>query len=245
MCGRFALGIPRKRLEEAYGCAFPDETRQSYNIAPTQVAPVVAARDGERRAALMRWGLTPRQGGEISASARLINARSETAAHKPAFCAAWRARRCVVPASGFFEWSTPNAGKGKKLPHHIAPHGSSLLHMAGLWEAEEDDTGVHTYTFCVLTCAAGPGLSWLHHRQPVLLMADFLDAWLDEKTPEARLAALCAPSPAGTLQTWRVGTTVNRPGSDGPELIRPLARDGGDGGDGGNEGYGALPLLRA
>lgn len=247
MCGRFALGIPRKRLEEAYGCAFPDETRESYNIAPTQFAPVVAARHGARDAAqdgardrtlcaaLMRWGLTPSRAGASAASARLINARSETAARMPAFRAAWRARRCVVPASGFFEWSAPGAGAGKKLPHHIAPADSGLLHMAGLWEADRNDMDVLAYSFCVLTCAAGPDLAWLHHRQPVLLAADALDDWLDERTPEARLAGLCAPSAAGTLRTWRVGLEVNRAGSDGPQLIRPLAED---------DGEGALPLLR-
>jgi len=194
---------------------------------------VILAKGGGRRAVLMRWGLTPGWAAKDAKVPRPINARSETAAQRPLFRAAWRERRCVVPATSFYEWSRTPAGK--KLPWCIAPASGRLLHLAGLWEKAQDETDVHAYSFCVLTSPAGPDVGNLHDRQPVLLGETALDGWMAPNADAAWLAALCAPSPAGQLRLWRVGTAVNAVGNDGPELIRAV-EDESEADD--------LPLLR-
>ncbi|MEJ2540079.1 MAG: SOS response-associated peptidase [Gemmatimonadota bacterium] len=194
-----------------------------YNIAPTQTAPVIVA-DGEgmRRLGLMRWGLVPFWADDLSIGNRLINARSETAETKPAFRQAWKRRRCVVPADGFYEWRRPEDGseKGPRTPFWIHRADGRPLAMAGLWERWEDpEEGEDLHTFTLLTRPATPWMKPLHHRMPVLLPDGEVQHWL---TFQGGLPDAAGPE----LDAHEVSRMVNSPANDAPACIEPV--EGGD-----------------
>ena len=196
---------------------------ERYNIAPTQKAPVILeGPDGGRRMGLMRWGLVPFWADSPSIGNRLINARSETAASKPAFRDAWRRRRCVVPADGFYEWRKPgpDAGAdGGKTPFWIHRADGRPLAMAGLWERWRDPASEEElHTFTILTRDATPWMVPLHARMPAVLEGELIGAWLHG-----------AGLPDGSyipLSAHEVSRTVNSPAHDGPECLEVV--DGGE-----------------
>lgn len=203
MCARFTLTQSATSLSEYFGLwAFP-AIKPRFNIAPTQ--PVLCLKhDGTEVApAILRWGLVPSWAKSISVGARAINARSETIAEKPTFRAAWKSRRCVVLADGFYEWKSVG---GKKMPFRITPAAgtrTNLFLMAGLWESWQDPNipdGVPVETCTVITTHANERMSELHDRMPVLLEKTNLDIWLsdDRSTPQQR-TALLKPCPSEHL----------------------------------------------
>lgn len=221
MCGRFSLGVDTDRLIATFGItavAEPHEPR--YNIAPAQpVAAVVRAHDGLRLGAL-RWGLVPYWADDPAIGSRMINARSETVDHKPAFREPFRDRRCWVLADGFYEWQ---AEAGQKVPILFRlPEGEPFA-FAGLWDRWIGH-GDEVVSCTLLTTQPNDDVRPVHDRMPVILPAEVRDAWLDSDASPDDLKALLRPYP-GTLERRRVSTRVNRPENDDPSLLDPVNPD--------------------
>lgn len=222
MCGRYALYGPISRLSERFAAsidALPADFGPRYNAAPMQMLPVVRQRPGgERVAHLLRWGLLPGWAKDPSIAARLINARAETLAEKPAFRATYRARRCIVPASGFYEWK---AIPGGKQPYYIQPANDELFGFAGLWERWTSPEGTRVDTFTVITTAANATMQALHERMPVILQPADYGPWLSRDTAPERLGQLLALCPDGMLSMHPVSKAVGNVRNEGARLIEP------------------------
>ncbi len=223
MCGRFTLFAPEKELAERFGVSAPGRSLvPRYNIAPSQpVAAVRAAPEGSgRELVLLRWGLIPSWAKDPSIGNRMINARSETAAEKPAFRSAIRRRRCLVPASGFYEWKRTGSGK---RPYFARVRGGAPFGMAGLWERWEAADGSAVESCTILTTDANGLLAPVHDRMPAIVPPGEYDRWLDPAvTDPGQVAPILAPFPEGQMEAWPVSTRVNRPTEDDPRLIDPL-----------------------
>ena len=223
MCGRYTQLLTWAELRRLMTLTSTplEELPVRYNVAPTQEAPVVRAIEGGgREGVLMRWGLVPSWAADTKIASKLINARSETAATKPSFRAAMKKRRCLVPASGFFEWDKSGA---KKQPWLIRVRGGEPFAMAGLWESWKGPAGQPLETFTILTTSANELVAPLHERMPVILPADAWEPWLDRAHPDAAaVQALMRPFAADAMERHAVSTAVNRVANDGPECIAPV-----------------------
>jgi putative SOS response-associated peptidase YedK len=221
MCGRFALFAMPEDLARHFGVTIEDVALPPrYNVAPTQTAPVVRAADGARQLVPMHWGLIPPWAKDPAMGNRMINARAETVTEKPAFRSAFKARRCLIPASGFYEWQA--RGRAKQ-PHYIRRADGGLLAFAGLWERWQPADGEAVESCTILTTTANAVMAPIHKRMPVILDPSDFPAWLGEApAPPDALAALLRPCPAEALVAYPVSTYVNAPRHDGPEAIAPL-----------------------
>jgi putative SOS response-associated peptidase YedK len=242
MCGRYTLSVPLSNLVDAFDVAPPDfRFVPRFNIAPTQNAPVVAQDSRGRRMGLLRWGLIPSWAKDESMGSRLINARSETVAEKPSFRSAFRRRRCLVPADGFFEWKKEGGEGAKKVktPYWIHLETREAMAFAGLWEGwvRDEETTLHTFT--ILTTEAVPGIREIHPRMPVIIPPGEWASWLDPHSDPAALSALLRPFDSPLLTAHPVANLVNSPSNDRPECIE--AKGGGDA-DGPGSGSGRVPL---
>ena len=216
MCGRFTITHPNEALAALFsappGNDLPPVPR--YNICPTQSIAVVTSEAGQRRLRAMRWGFLPHWYDSPTDGPLIINARAETIATKPAFRDAVRQRRCIIPASGFYEWQTsPDASK---LPWYFTRADGQPLAFAGLWQRWQDKE-----TCAIVSTEAGPGMANLHHREPVVLEPPDWPLWLGELGHGA--ARLMTASPQGVLRCHRVDRAVNSNKSEGPQLILPCA----------------------
>lgn len=222
MCGRFTLIASADVVAEHYGLAELPLLAPRYNIAPTQpVAAVRLDRDGaEREFTHFQWGLIPSWSKDPSIGSRMINARSETAAEKPSFRAAFKRRRCLIPASGFYEWQKVDGGK---QPMYIRPAEGDLLSFAGLWEFWAGPDGSELETCTILTTSPNDYMEPIHNRMPVILEPDDYGMWLDPDTPPDQLMHLMRPAALGLLEAYPVSTAVNRPTNDSPDCIKPVA----------------------
>ena len=224
MCGRFSITDPDEALRALFGYNGPPlDMAPRYNVAPTQSVPVVRlGENGARAIAQLRWGLVPAWAKEIGIGARMINARAETVAEKPAFRAAMKARRCLVPADGFYEWQ---GVAGKKQPYRITIAGGRPFAFAGLWERWRDPAGpkdaAPVETFAIVTTAAAPAIARIHERMPVMLtQREDLEAWLDAAAnPPDKVQKLLAPYAGQDLAAEAVSTKVNNARYDGPDCI--------------------------
>lgn len=219
MCGRFALTLPDDAVARLFDARLANDsaTAHGQNICPTQPVLTIISRDGQRHAGPMRWGFLPHWYGSETDGPLLINARAETIAQKPAFAAAVRARRCLIPASGFYEWTKDDSGA--RLPWYIHPAKGDLLVFAGVWQSwQHSDTRIATCA--IVTCAAHAALSTIHHRMPVILAPQDWPKWLGEDGHGA--APLMRPAPAETLQFHHVGTAINSNRAGGDGLIDKL-----------------------
>lgn len=223
MCGRYALYGPTSRLREHFGASIdelPPDFGPRYNAAPLQMLPVVRQRpNGERVVHLLRWGLIPGWSKDESISTKLINAREETLAEKPSFRAAYKARRCIIPACGFFEWKTTEQGK---QPYYIHPADGGLFGFAGLWERWSPAEGSDIDTFTVITTAANDAIRPLHDRMPVILAPQDYAPWLARATEPERLKALTGTPPVTSVSLFPVSKAVGNVKNDGPDLIVPV-----------------------
>jgi putative SOS response-associated peptidase YedK len=218
MCGRFAFYSPREAVQALFDVECPAEFTPRYNIAPTQPVDVLrAGTEGGRELAMLRWGLVPGWAKDPGIGNRLINARVETAAEKPAFRAAFRRRRCAVLADGFYEWQSME--RGPKQPWFMSAADGLPFLMAGLWERwEKGDAPLETCT--ILTTEASDAMRRIHHRMPVILPRDALADWLGASGSDAA-EHLLAGSAGIEFSMCPVRRTVNSPSNDGPELIEP------------------------
>ncbi|MHB8897663.1 MAG: SOS response-associated peptidase [Thermoguttaceae bacterium] len=225
MCGRFTLKTPVSALAQQFGAIADIVFKPRFNIAPSQPIAVVRVRPESvpprPEIVPLRWGLVPGWAKDPSMGNRMINARSESAAEKPAFRAAFRRRRCLVPADGFFEWQR----RGKmRQPYYIGRADERPFAMAGLWESWEgpDHSSVETCT--ILTTEANGLLEPIHDRMPVILHDEACGEWLgSEPSDPGRLARLLVPFDAGLMKLHPVSSYVNRPENEGPECIAPQA----------------------
>ena len=216
MCGRFTQRKPAKALEEHFGVEVP-ETQPGFNIAPTQNVQAVRGGDDGREAAWLKWGLVPAWAKDASMGARLINARSETVSEKPSFREAFKKRRCIIPADGFYEWRRTERGK---QPYFFHMRDDRPFGFAGLWERWEGTEGEVINSCTILTTEANEVLRPVHDRMPVILHPEEYSRWLEAGERErVMLRELLRPYPAEEMAGYTVGTLVNSPANRGAELI--------------------------
>ncbi|MBA5779259.1 SOS response-associated peptidase [Stappia sp. F7233] len=228
MCGRFALTASPEEVRALLQYLDLPNFPPRYNIAPTQPIAIVRQGPGGRRFALVRWGLVPGWVKDPASFSLLINARSETAGEKPAFRAAMRHRRCLVPASGFYEWKKMEGGR--KQPFWIRPRDGGLVAFAGLWEEWSDPDSGDIETGAILTTSAAGRIAEIHDRMPVVIgKEDFAD-WLDVLNVGHREAAeLLKPAPEDLFEAIPVSTRVNSARDDDPGLqeeVQPVSSGG-------------------
>jgi putative SOS response-associated peptidase YedK len=223
MCGRYAIygPISRANRDTIEFLGEEIEFQPTYNAAPTQKLPVLrATAGGGRELRLLHWGLVPSWAKDPAIGARMINARSETVAEKPAFRAAFRRRRCLVPMCGFYEWQK---SAGRKVPHYVQLLNTEIFAAAGLhehWAGKDGAEPIDSYT--ILTTNANEMMRALHDRMPVILHERDYEAWLDPKNDGAEaLAKLLVPFPAEEMRAYPVSTRVNNTRNDEPALIDP------------------------
>lgn len=226
MCGRFALLSPGETLLATFEVeTTPLDLAQlgpRYNVAPTQ--PVLAVRTAgphaQKELTFFRWGLVPSWAQDLKMGARMINARSETVAEKPAFRAAFKRRRCLIPADGFYEWQKQN---GRKQPMFIHLTDQRPFAFAGLWETWQSPDGGELETCTILTTTPNELMEPIHNRMPVILSPEDYDEWLHPGTSPQTGLHLLRPFPAGQMAAYPVSPHVNSPANDDPACIAPLA----------------------
>jgi putative SOS response-associated peptidase YedK len=220
MCGRYTLKAEKEEMEKAFDAKVEsaDALPFRFNIAPTQFVPVVRHLEAENFLSAMKWGLIPSWAKDEKIGNKMINARAETIAEKPAFRSAFKSRRCIVPASGFYEWKKLERGK---QPFYFHLKNKPVFGFAGLWEEwRDDETGEILETCTIITTEANEVLLPVHDRMPVILKAEDYDEWLDPKEAnKERLQKLLAPYPAKEMSSHSVSRAVNSPTVDSPELI--------------------------
>src|SRR5580704_3777482 len=224
MCGRYKLSRRKQVVEGYFDCGSdePDWTPR-FNIAPTQPVAVIRQNPKEpvRQLSLMRWGLIPLWSKDSSGAASMINARSETAATKPAFRDALKSRRCLIPADGFYEWSRTAR---TKQPYCFQVNESELFAFAGLWDRWKDPSGQWVKSCSILTTTPNAVTSAVHDRMPVILDPDAYDVWLDPGMRNAAAASeLLKPYDARLMRCYPVSTRINRVANDDQGCSLPMA----------------------
>ena len=219
MCGRYTLTANLKELRQAFpSFQFPSTWEASYNIAPTQQVPIVT-NQGQRQVTFGRWGLVPFWAKDPSIGSRMINARAETVGEKPSFRAAYRRRRCLILADGFYEWHQ-EPGKSAKTPYYVQLSTGQPFAFAGLWELWKPDT-TPVFSCTIITTRPNKLLAPLHNRMPVILPRAAYELWLATEEQEPReLQSLLRPYPAVEMKAYPVSTFVNNPRHDSPACTR-------------------------
>lgn len=220
MCGRYTLRRPGKVVADTFDAPSDLDWQPRYNIAPTQ--SLFAIRHGEtgRACALLRWGLVPNWADEPSIGVRMLNARADTVAQKPAYRAAFAKRRCLIAADGFFEWLTE--GK-KKQPFLFRMHDERVFAFAGIWETWERQ-GQRIESASILTTEANDVVRDIHDRMPVILPAEALAIWLAPATAPEALHALLRPYSGHDLLRVAVDPVVGNVRNEGPQCVAPVAQ---------------------
>lgn len=227
MCGRITLSTPAAKLIELFQLtAFP-RMAPGYNIAPTQLVLCVRKQEGRQHAVFKQWGLVPPWAKDTSIGNKMINARSETAAVKPAFRKAWSARRCLIPVDGFYEWEKLSGRR--KQPWRIHMPDRVAFSIGGLWESWQptiSGNAAPLETCTILTTSANADMSPIHDRMPVVIPREHHDTWLNEATEQDHLKTLTQPLPNGLLQRYPVSTLVNKPSNNSADCL--AAKPGND-----------------
>jgi putative SOS response-associated peptidase YedK len=222
MCGRFTITLePAAFQEELELGRMPSEWKPRYNVAPGQ--PIPAVRDAEKRdVTMLRWGLVPAWAKEPAIGYRMINARSETLSEKPSFRSAFRQRRCLILADGFFEWQQPAVRRAPKAPFYFQLLGSSPFAFAGLWETWHLPERPALESCTIITCAPNELVARFHNRMPVILDKETCWTWLSD-APLPDLQQMLKAYPPEKMTAHPVGQAVNNPRFDDPQIIQPLA----------------------
>ena len=226
MCGRFTLHHTVEELEERFAAELAagsvGETEARYNVAPTQDVLVVT-QNGVRHLQAYHWGLIPSWAKDTAIGNKMINARAETLAEKPAFRTALARRRCLIPADGFYEWQdAPTGVKAPKTPMHIRMKDGGLFAFAGLWDEWHAPDGSPLRSCTIITTSPNAVAAPIHDRMPVILRPEDEALWLDRSVTTATdLLSLLAPYPAEAMEAYAVSRQVNAPTVDDPALIVP------------------------
>jgi len=229
MCGRYGSIQTTAVLAERFAARATEEAEErppSWNVAPTQPVRAVLERpDQGRLVVALRWGLVPYWAKDPSIGSRQINARSETAARKPAYRTAMARKRILIPADGFYEWRRVDNGtrKGLRQPFWFTRADGDVMALAGLRDGWRDAEGHLLRTCTILTTRSNADVADIHDRMPVVLPPEVWEQWLDpEENEPDEVTGLLVPPPAGTLVRQAVSGQVNRPEVDGPELVAPV-----------------------
>jgi len=214
MCGRYALTSPPAVIAERFGLAWAPDVPPHYNIAPGQTIPVVREMEQGRELTFLKWGLIPSWAKDATIGMKLINARGETLADKPAFRSAYRQRRCLVPADAFYEWKTV---AGRKRPYCIRLRDEGPFGMAGLWEHWKDPNGQTVESCTIVTVDANALIAELHDRMPLIVAPGDYDAWLTAESKELPPAV-----PAQEMRTYPVSLLVSNARNDVPACLDPI-----------------------
>ena len=216
MCGRYTLAKPLKGIESHFGPLHINlEYRPSYNIAPSQLSPVVISNSGQRELTVMKWGLVPSWAKDEKM--KLINARSETVHEKPSFKNSLRNKRCLIPADGFIEWQGT-----EKQPCYIYLKDQALFGFAGLWSTWNSLEGVSLNTYSILTTAANEKLNPIHVRMPIILSSEQYETWLAPDSGLDVLQALLIAYPSEEFDFHLVSKEINSPKNNLPEVLQSL-----------------------
>jgi putative SOS response-associated peptidase YedK len=221
MCGRYVITSPPAAIRAMFGYPEQPNFPARYNVAPTQPIPIVRMADGKRQFALMRWGLIPAWVKDPKTFSLLINARGESVIDKPAFRAAMRRRRCLIPADGFYEWKESG---GRKQPYFVRLRKAGTpFAFAGLWETWTGPNGEEMDTAAIVTTKASRTLAAIHDRMPVILPPDAFDLWLNCAHVDATTAAaLLLPAREDLLEAYPISPAVNRVANDDARLLEPV-----------------------
>jgi putative SOS response-associated peptidase YedK len=220
MCGRYAVTTVPDAIRRLFRYLERPDFPPRYNIAPTQPIAIVRLAEGQRHFALVRWGFIPSWVKDPRTVSLMFNARGETAAEKPAYKAAMKRRRCLVPADGFYEWKRDG---GRKRPYWVRPRAGGPIAFAGLWETWTGPNGEELETAAIVTTAANGMLKPLHERMPVVVPPDAFDLWLDPNADRQTASSLIAPAPNDLFEAYEVSGAVNRAANDGPALLTPAS----------------------
>ncbi|HEY3222854.1 MAG TPA: SOS response-associated peptidase [Pseudolabrys sp.] len=219
MCGRYAVTSAPEAIRTLFGYAEQPDFPPRYNVAPTQPIAIVRMVDGRRQFALVRWGLLPSWVQDPKNFSLLINARGESVMDKPAFKAAMKYRRCLVPANGFYDWK---ASATRRQPYYVRAKSRQPLAFAGLWETWTGPNGEELETAAIVTTRANRALADIHDRMPVIVPPDAFDLWLNCNAVDAETAGtLIAPAPEDLLEAYEVSSAVNRTANDHAQLVEP------------------------
>ena len=219
MCGRFYLDVRQEELQRHFALSMMPTLTPRYNIAPSQEIAAILSAKQSRRLAWLHWGLVPFWSKDKKIGYRTINARAETVESKPAFRAAFKSRRCLIPASGFFEWKAENG----KQPYCIRSNKHSLIAFAGLYEHWDDGKGDSIDSCTILVTQANTRIQPVHERMPVILKPADYSIWLDPgRQDAAKLKSLLAPWPEADTVVYPIGRRINNPRNDDPQCIAPV-----------------------
>ena len=233
MCGRYTLKVSGGELSGLFGLSEELDTEglgieprysryPRYNIAPTQQIPVVLEDDGGeggRELQMMHWGLIPSWAEDPSIGSRMINARAETVSEKPSYRSAFKRRRCLIPADGFYEWKKEPNGK---QPYYLRLTSGDPFGFAGLWESWKMDGGEEVRSATIITTEPNEVAAEIHNRMPVILPPDLYDAWLDpDNDDREELLSMLTAYPADEMEAYPVSREVNRPANDYPAVLEP------------------------
>jgi putative SOS response-associated peptidase YedK len=220
MCGRFYLDVIAEELMEQFGLSTATQLSAHYNIAPSQQIAAIISTDANRELVWLHWGLIPSWAKDKKFAYRTVNARAETVESKPSFRAAFKYRRCLIPASGFYEWKSTSQGK---QPYCITSDDSKPFAFAGLYEHWEGTEGEKIDSCTIIVTEAKGEIATIHDRMPVILSPDNYDAWLDEGTKDpAILKPLLLPYEMTDIHLYPVSRSVNSPKNDSPDNIKPI-----------------------
>jgi putative SOS response-associated peptidase YedK len=224
VCGRYYNRAEKQRIAEAMQAKVPEpfEVTPSYNVAPQSFQPVVRLdREGERVLSVMRWGLVPFWAKDAKIGRSTVNARAETVQKSAAFREAFQRRRCLVPASGFYEWMQVDAKT--RQPYAVTVTGKDVIAFAGLWERWKDPAaGQWLLTYTILTTDPNGVMEPIHDRMPVIVAAQDYQRWLEPGDPAKPPVDLLRPYPAEEMRAWKVGPAVGNVKNDSPELCQEL-----------------------
>ena len=220
MCGRYTLTPEQKALEKRYRFKpGPCVHEPRFNIAPSQSAPVIVL-EGENVLKMMKWGLVPYWANDPKIGFKLINARAETITEKPSFKTAFKKRRCLVPADGFYEWDK-SRGARVKIPHRFVLKSGEIFSFAGLWDVWTTPEGEPLESFTIITTGPNELMKPIHDRMPVILSPKDEEKWLDPRADEKSLKSLLRPYAPELMKEYEVSVKVNSPREEAPDLIQP------------------------
>lgn len=219
MCGRYTLTAKPEAIQQAFDLTSVPPLTPRYNIAPTQPVPIITSEQRDTLT-IVQWGLIPSWSKDASIASKLINARAETLDEKPSFKNAFKRRRCLIPADGFFEWKAGDNG-GKKKPQFIYVGEREVFAFAGLWELWNSLTGDPVYTCTIITTEPNELIRGLHNRMAVILDKQDYDAWLSPDTPLTDTKSLLRPYPSERMSLYEISTLVNNATVDTPAILEP------------------------
>ncbi|MHC4294651.1 MAG: SOS response-associated peptidase [Planctomycetota bacterium] len=220
MCGRFALKTPTASLREVMHFDNTPRCDRRYNIAPSQQILIVRNDQGRRIAEMMHWGLIPSWAKDPEIGNRMINARAESLAEKPAFRDSFRRRRCLIPADGFYEWQARK--DARKQPYFIRTINGEVMALAGIWDSWRSPAGEEIRSCAIVTVDAVSVVADIHKRMPAIIHPSSYDLWLDPAAAPDQLQELLRPPENIDLQSYPVDRKVNAPETDSPDCIAPI-----------------------